>query len=261
MAMMRAKNLDSNNHMNLEDNKIALVTGASTGIGRATAIALAKEGCSVVINFKSDHESAKKVLDECNQYSKGNMLFCADVSNEGEVSEMCVKIKQQFSHLDIVVNNAGIFDESDNPTNLEAFENLFRNNFLSVVVVIKHILSLMPEGKIVNVSSIHGRLGHGRPSAAAYSAFKAALENYTKNLAKKLAPKILVNAVAPGRVATSMWGNPDPKEQEELGRVHLIKRMIQPEEIADAIVFLVKNEAMCGEVLTIDGGMGLVTLG
>ena len=243
------------------DNKIALVTGASKGIGRATAIALAKEGCSVVINFKSDAKAAKEVLDECNQHSKGNVLLRADVSDEKEVLEMCKKIKQEFSHLDILVNNAGIFDESDNPTNIEAFENVFRNNFLSAVMVTKHTIPLMQEGKIVNVSSIHGRLGHGRPSAAAYSAFKAALENWTKNLAKDLAPEILVNAVAPGRVATPMWGNPDAREQKELGQVHLIKRMIQPEEIADAIVFLAKNDAMCGEVLTIDGGMSLVTLG
>ncbi len=243
------------------ENKIALVTGASKGIGKATAIALAKEGCSVVINFKSDAKAAQEVLDECNRYSKENVVISADVSNEKEVSEMCEKIEQEFSHLDILVNNAGIFDENDNPTNVEAFENVFRNNFLSAVMVTKHILPLMKEGKIVNTSSIHGRLGHGRPTAAAYSAFKAALESWTKNLAKDLAPKILVNAVAPGRVATPMWGNPDAKEQKELGQVHLIKRMIQPEEIADAIIFLVKNDAMCGEILTIDGGMSLVTLG
>lgn len=243
------------------NNKIALITGASKGIGRAAAIAFAKEGCSVVVNFKSDAKAAQEVLEECNRYSKGNLLVRADVSKEKEVSEMCEKIKRQFSHLDILVNNAGIFDDNDSATNAEAFENIFRNNFLSAVMVTKHILPLMQEGKIVNISSIHGRLGHGRPTAAAYSAFKAALENWTKNLAKDLAPKILVNAVAPGRVATPMWGNPDAKEQEELGQVHLIKRMIQPEEIADAIVFLAKNDAVCGEVLTIDGGMGLVTLG
>ncbi len=247
-------------HMNLKDKKI-LITGASKGIGRATAIAFAKEGCSVAINFKSDAKAAKEVLDECNQYSKGNVLLRANVSDEKEVSEMCKKVKREFSHLDILINNAGIFDENDNPTNVQAFENVFRNNFLSAVMVTKHSLPLMQEGKIVNISSIHGRLGHGRPTAAAYSAFKAALENWTKNLAKDLAPKILVNAIAPGRVATSMWGNPNTKEQKELGQVHLIKRMIQSEEIANAIVFLAKNDAVCGEVLTIDGGMSLVTLG
>ena len=110
------------------------------------------------------------------------------------------------------------------------------------------------------MSSIHGRLGHGRPSASAYSAFKAALDSYTQNLAKDLAPRILVNAIAPGRTATPMWGSPDEEKQKELGKVHLIKRMIQPEEVADAVLFLIRNDAVCGEILTIDGGMGLVTL-
>lgn len=128
-------------------------------------------------------------------------------------------------------------------------------------MVTKYALPLMHKGKIINISSVHGKLGYGRPEAIAYSAFKAALDNYTKNLAKDLAPNILVNAVAPGRVSTPMWGNPDQKEQAELGQVHLIKRMIQPEEVSDAILFLAKNDAVVGEILTIDGGMSLVTLG
>ena len=119
----------------------------------------------------------------------------------------------------------------------------------------------MKKGKIVNVSSIHGRSGQGRPTAIAYSAFKAALESYTKNLAKDLAPGILVNAIAPGRVATPMWGKLTKTDHKRLGKVHLIARMIEPEEVADGIVFLVKNDAMCGEILTLDGGMSLVTLG
>lgn len=241
--------------------KIVLVTGASKGIGKATAVAFAKEGCTVVINFKSDSKSAQEVLEECNKHSKGNITVKADVSNNSDIEEMFGSIQEQFSRLDILVNNAGIFDENDNSTNIDAFENVYRNNFLSCVMVTKYALKLMKEGKIVNLSSIHARLGHGRPEAIAYSAFKAAVENYTKNLAKELAPKILVNAVAPGRVATPQWGNPNKKEQIELGQVHLIKRMIQPEEIADSIVFLTKNDAMCGEILTIDGGMSLVTLG
>lgn len=243
------------------DDKIALVTGASRGIGKAIAIALAKEGCSVAINFKSDVKAAQEVLEKCNSYSKGNLLVRADVSDEKEVSEMFEKIKQEFSRLDILVNNAGIFDENDNLTNVEAFENVFRSNFLSAVIVTKNAVSLMETGKIVNISSIHGRLGHGRPEAAAYSAFKAALENWTENLAKDLAPEILVNAVAPGRVVTPMWGDLDEKDQERLGQGHLIKRMIQPGEIADAVLFLAKNDAVCGEILTVDGGMGLVTFG
>ncbi len=245
--------------MQLKD-KIVLVTGASKGIGRATAIAFAKMGAKVIINFKSDVEAAQEALAECNEYSEGNITIKADVSHEKSVSEMLAKIKEQFSRLDILINNAGIFDDNDNPTNLEAFDNIYRNNFLSCVRMTKYSLPLIKKGKIINVSSINARLGHGRPAAIAYSAFKAALESYTKNLAKGLAPEILVNAIAPGRVTTSMWGNPDQEKQLELGQAHLIKRMIQPEEIAESIVFLAKNDAICGEVLTVDGGMSLVTL-
>src|SRR3989344_4880593 len=241
--------------------KVALITGASKGIGKAAAVALAKEGCSIIINFKSDTKAARATLEECNRYSEKNMFAQADISQEGDVAEMFKRINEQFSHLDILINNAGIFDENDSPTNIEAFDNIYKNNLRSCVAVTKYALQSMESGKIVNISSIHGRLGHGRPAAIAYSAFKAALESYTKNLAKELAPKVLVNAIAPGRVATSMWGDPDSAEQVELGKVHLIKRMIQPEEIAEGVIFLTKSDVMCGEVLTIDGGMSLVTLG
>ncbi len=243
--------------MNLRE-KIVLITGASKGIGAAAAMAFAKEGCSVIINYKSDTKAAEKVLEECNQHSKGNDMMQADVSNEKEIMQMFDAVKEKYGKIDILINNAGIFDEADNPENIEAFENVYRNNFLSCVMVTKYALPLMKEGKIVNMSSIHGRIGRGKPNSIAYAAFKAALDSYTKNMAKHLAPNILVNGIAPGRVATAMWGSPDEKEQNELGQAHLIKRMIQPDEIADSILFLVKNDAMCGEVLTIDGGMNLL---
>ena len=246
--------------MNLK-NKTVLVTGASKGIGRATAIAFAKEGCSVIINFKSDLTSAREVLTECNKYSKDNFIIKTDVTNESGVKEMFKQVKDRYGKLDVLINNSGIFDSGDDPKNVFAFKNIYENNFLSCVLVTKYALDIMEEGKIVNISSVHGRLGHGSPEAIAYSAFKAALDSYTKNLAKDLAPKILVNAIAPGRVATPMWDNPDEKRQKELGKVHLIKRMIRPEEIAESIIFIAKNDAVCGEVLTVDGGMSLVTLG
>ncbi|MDP4009761.1 MAG: SDR family oxidoreductase [Candidatus Shapirobacteria bacterium] len=241
-------------------NKVALITGASKGMGQSIAVALAKEGCSVIINFKSDSVSARAVLEECNKYSNGNLVLQADVSNEIEVKTMFEKIKKTFKHLDILINNAGIFDDNDSPSNIDAFENIYRNNFLSSIIVTKYALKLLKIGKIVNMSSIHGRLGYGRPTAISYSAFKAALENYTKNLAKALAPKILVNAIAPGRVMTSMWGKLNNKEQQELGKAHLIKRMIKPDEISNGVVFILKNDAICGEILTIDGGYSLLTL-
>lgn len=246
--------------MDLQGKK-ALITGASKGIGRAAAIACAKEGCAVAINFKTDSNAAREVLKECNKHSEGSFIVKADVSKEKDVKEMLREVKKRFHRLDALVNNAGIFDESDAPTNIAAFENVYKNNFLGVIMVTKYALPLMKEGKIVNLSSVHGRLGHGRASTIAYSAFKAALESYTKTLAKELAPKILVNAVAPGATKTSMWGRLSAKEEKEVGEKHLIQRMIRAEEIADAILFLLKNDAMCGEIMTIDGGSSLKSLG
>ncbi len=240
--------------------KVVLVTGASKGIGAASAVLFAKEGSSVIINFKSDEKAANEVLNECNKYSKGNMVAQADLTDKHQVKELLEMVKAKYAKIDVLVNNAGIFDETDNSSNLSAFDNIYKNNFLSHILVTKYVKPLMNIGKIIFVSSLHGRLGYGNPNAIAYSAFKAALESYTKNLAKELAPEILVNAVAPGRVVTPMWDIPDENKLKELGKAHLIKRMILPEEIADSILFLAKNDAVCGEVLTVDGGMSLNNL-
>jgi 3-oxoacyl-[acyl-carrier protein] reductase len=124
-------------------------------------------------------------------------------------------------NLTSLINNAGIFDEADGPTNLSAFENIFRINFLAQIRMIKHTLEIMKSGKIINLSSVHGKIGHGRPEAIAYSAMKSALDSYTKNLAKELAPKILVNAVAPGRTLTPMWGDLKKSEEKDLANGHL----------------------------------------
>ncbi len=239
--------------MNLK-NKVALVTGASRGIGKATAIALAKEGYSVVINYKNNAQEAREVLNLCNSYSQGNIVVQADISKEAAVINLFRTIKKTHPTLHVLVNNAGIFDEQDGTTNTRAFENIFRHNFLSHIIVIKHALRTMKRGKIINISSVHGKSGYGRPENAAYSSQKAALENYTVNLAKQLAPKILVNAVAPGRTVTSMWGKLNSHQQKKLGEAHLIKRMIKPEEIANAVIFLATNDAVCGEILSVDGG-------
>jgi 3-oxoacyl-[acyl-carrier protein] reductase len=241
----------------MTDTKVALVTGASKGIGRAIAIALAKEGYKVAINYKSDTTAAEEVLRACEEYGAGHLLLKADVSEEAAVKAMVEQFSAQFDHVDVVVNNAGIFDERDHFTDLEAFDNTYRNNLLSCVLVTKYVRPLMTSGSILNMSSVHGQLGYGRPESIAYSAFKAALNSYTKNMAKELAPEIRVNAIAPGRVATSMWGIESEVEKAELGKAHLIKRMIEPEEVADAALFLLKNRAMCGEILTIDGGYTL----
>lgn len=241
--------------------KVALVTGASLGIGRATAIALARQKAQVIINYKSNESAAKQVLAECNKFSKGNLILRADITDDSEVMKMFESINKKHPRLNLLVNNAGIFDSTDSTINLEAFENIWNTNFLSQIRIIKYALGIMKQGKIINVSSVHGRAGYGRPSAAAYSAMKAAFDSYTKNLAKDLAPNILVNAIAPGKTLTPMWGEMSKAEEKDIAKDQLINRFILPEEIADGILFLIKNDAVCGEILTIDGGMTLKTLG
>ncbi len=188
------------------------------------------------------------------------MVVEADITNENKVKDMFYKITEKYNRLDILINNAGIFDKEDNPTNIKAFENTFSVNFLAQVRITKYSLEIMKTGKIINVSSVHGKIGHGRPGAIAYSAMKSALDSYTKNLAKDLAPEIIVNAISPGKVLTPMWGELKDKEEKELAATQLINRFILPEEVADGIIFLIKNDAVCGEILTIDGGMSLKTL-
>lgn len=247
--------------MELRVSKVALVTGASKGIGAATAIALAENGYDIVVNYKSDQESANKVAEQVKSKGKNAITIQADISKPNEVETMFAEIQKHFSSIDVLVNNAGIFDEKDGPDNLKAFERIIGTNLLAQVNVTNHARKLMKKGKIINISSIHGRLGHGNPGAIAYSALKAALESYTKNLAKELAPDILVNAIAPGRTTTPMWGEMNKEYKKTLGNGQAIQRWIKPEEIADGLVFLVKNDAVCGEILTIDGGMSLRTLG
>ncbi|MBN2101099.1 SDR family oxidoreductase [Candidatus Dojkabacteria bacterium] len=241
--------------------KIALVTGASKGIGKATAELLGNSGCNVIVNYASDQNGADEVVSVLEELGVQAVAIQADISNKSDVESMFSEIKKQFGTLDVLINNAGIFDMNDSPESLEAFENVFKVNFLAQVMVTNEAVKLMKTGKIVFLSSVHGMIGHGRPDAIAYSAMKAGLDSYMKNLAKHLAPDILVNSISPGKTLTPMWGEMDDKTKNEMAQDHLTERWIMPEEIADGILFLLKNDSVCGEILTVDGGMALKTLG
>lgn len=241
--------------------KTVLVTGGSKGIGKAVVEAMALQGANVIINYSRDETAAQETADLLAKYPVKVLTVKADITNQQEVDLMASLVKKEFSTIDVLVNNAGTFDKKDGPDSLEAFQNLFEANFLAQVRVTNAIRPLMKKGKIVFVSSIHGKLGHGRPGVIAYSAMKAALDSYMKNLAKHLAPDILVNAVAPGRTLTPMWGEMTEDFKKSQAAGHLINRWIEPSEIADGVVFLAANDAVCGEILTIDGGMSLKVLG
>ncbi len=246
--------------MTLKD-KTVLITGGTKGIGRACAEAFAKEGANVIINYAHDGKVAKGVVDHLIKHGVKTLIVKADINNQPEIDAMFAKIKQQFSSIDVLVNNVGGASKDDGPDSAEAIENVFASNLFAQIRVTSAARNLISKGKIIFISSIHGKLGHGRPDVIGYSASKAALESYMKNLAKALAPDILVNAVSPGRTLTPMWGDMNTEYKTKQAAGHLINRWIEPAEIADGVTFLAKNDAVCGEVLVIDGGMSLKVLG
>jgi len=237
--------------------KVALVTGASSGIGQAVAVALSKEGCKVVFTYNSNEKGAKETLEEI---GKNGAMFKVDMHNETEIEKLFSFIKAKFRKLDVLVNNAGInrprglFETND-------WKEIFQVDLFSVVFCTGKAVKLMEGvGKILNITSVYADGKVCYKGIAPYGAAKAALNHYTQTLAKNLAPKILVNAIAPGYVRTPLWGEKTEKEFEESGKEQLIERMIDPAEIAQMAVAVIKNDAMTGEIVFVDGGISLKTV-
>lgn len=242
-------------------DKVVLVTGGSKGIGRACVEAFAEQGANVVINYAHDKKAAQEAATTAHKHGVKTLVVQADITKPAEVDAMFAKVEAEFSSIDVLVNNAGTFADGDSPDNLEAIREVFETDLFAQIYVTNAARKLMSKGKIIFISSIHGKLGHGRPSAIGYSAAKAALDSYMKNLAKALAPDILVNSIAPGRTLTPMWGELTEEFKKSHAEGQLINRWIDPSEVADGAVFLAKNDALAGELLVIDGGMSLKILG
>lgn len=244
-------------------NKVALVTGSSRGIGRATAYELAKNGYDVIINYVNNKRPAEELAARITtDFGVKTAVFCADVSNERDVEMMVNEIKKDFGRIDVLVNNAGIaMDCEYNDKTVHNFTKVMSVNLIGPFLMAKYVAPLMIEnkyGKIINVSSNNASKCF-YPTSAEYDASKAALDNLTHNMAIEYAPYINVNAVAPGWVNTDM--NKDVFADSEIKRLEcdriLKNRFAEPEEIAKAIVFLASDDAdyINSAILTIDGGM------
>lgn len=240
--------------------KIILVTGASKGIGAAVVRDLAAGGATVLLNYNTDDVAAEKVKNEIESGGGTVHLLKADVTNDAAVKKMFIDIEQQYKKLDAVVGNAGGLLEDEAVDNVDVFKDTFELNLFSQVRIVRGALPLMKKGKIVLMSSVLGDIGRGEGSVVAYSAAKAALNSYMKNLAKELAPDILVNAVAPGRTATPAWGDLSDEVKREKGKGLATGRMMEPKEIASSVKFLLEHDSMCAQILTVDGGMSITTL-
>lgn len=241
----------------MSENKIALVTGGSRGIGRAAAIELAKAGCDVIINYMGNTEAATKTVEEIKALNIKSEAFKFDVSNEEEVNKAISEIIEKYGKIDILINNAGITrDDLFIRMNNEKWQAVINTNLNSAFYVTKPVVKIMMkqrQGSIVNTTSVVGV--YGNVGQANYSAAKAGLIGFTKSLAKELGSRnIRVNAVAPGFIATDM--TKDLTNTDEMLKLIPLKRMGTPEDIATAIKFLALDaNYVTGQVLEVDGGL------
>lgn len=252
--------------------KVALVTGSSTGIGRATAQLLAARGAKIVVNYARSAEDAAETLSLVEAAGSEGIVVQADVTDEAAVDRMLAEASAQLGPIQILVNNAGTsrfvpFSDLDGLAD-DIWEETYRTNVIAPFRCIRKCVPTMRDegwGTVVNVASIAGVMSIG--SSLAYAASKAALINMTRGLARTLAPTVRVNAVAPGYVDSPWWerrGGMSPEQvdrQREGARSSApLQLATSPEQIADTITWLVAGpgaEVMTGECLLTDAGLHL----
>ncbi|AIM17672.1 3-oxoacyl-[acyl-carrier-protein] reductase [Neobacillus sedimentimangrovi] len=245
--------------MNLA-GKIALVTGASRGIGREIALELARQGANVAVNFSGSEAKAGEVVDEIKSLGQDAFAIKCNVANSEEVAEMVKAVIDRFGRLDILVNNAGITrDNLLMRMKEEEWDDVININLKGVFLVTKAVTRQMMKqrsGRIINISSIVGVSGNA--GQANYVAAKAGVIGLTKTTAKELASRnITVNAIAPGFITTDMTDKlPEDVRSEMLKQIPLA-RLGEPKDIAKAAAFLASDDAayITGQTIHIDGGM------
>jgi NAD(P)-dependent dehydrogenase (short-subunit alcohol dehydrogenase family) len=248
------------NHLNAPT---VLVTGALTGIGRATALAFAQEGARVVVSGRHNDEG-QKLAAELRKLGTEAEFERTDVRHEEEVKDLVDKTIARFGRLDIAVNNAGTVGNPGSAADVtvEAYQSIFDTNVLGVLLCMKYeIRAMLQQGKgsIVNISSAYGKVGG--PTAAVYVGSKHAVEGITKSAAIELAGTgVRVNIVGPGPVETRMFNHFAQTEKNKASFLEAMipnKRIGTPEEIANAIVFISSDKAsyIIGASLAVDGGM------
>jgi 3-oxoacyl-[acyl-carrier protein] reductase len=245
--------------------KVALITGASSGIGAATAKELARRGWRVAINYAHNKAAADKVAQECGD----SIAIQADVSNDADCRQLTKAVLERFGAIDALVNNAGTTKvvAHDNLDGLSGddFERIFALNVIAPFQMVRACRAALKasRGAVVNVSSVASVLGTG--SSIAYAASKAALETMSLSLARSLAPEVRINVVAPGHTNTpwhvQMRGAERAAEIERrYESIAPLKSVSQPQDVADAIVWLIEGaRRTTGDVIFVDGGMHIAS--
>ena len=230
---------------------VALITGASRGLGRQIALALSENGYSVSVNYRSSSAKAAQLMETT---GRSSVALRADVGDSRQVRAIAEEIKREFGRLDVIINNAGITKDHLllKQTELE-WDSVIRTNLTGCFNVIRTLSPLMIEsggGHIINISSYSGL--KGQPGQAAYSASKSALLGLTISAAQELSEyNIRVNAVLPGYMMTEM-GAEAQKALEKVKNMSILKKLSQPREVADFILQLVKTENISGQIFNLD---------
>jgi 3-oxoacyl-[acyl-carrier protein] reductase len=245
------------------ENRVAVVTGGSRGIGRAVALELAKRGASVVVNYNKSPESAEKVVAQITADGGRAAAFQADVSAFDQAAALIKFSVDTFGDLQILVNNAGITKDtlimmmSEDDWDAVVATNL-KSTFNCSKAAVKHMMRKR-YGRIINMASVAGQMGNAGQTN--YSASKAGQIGFTKALAREVASRnITVNAIAPGFVDTEILNSVPPEMMEAAMKFIPLGRKGQPEEIAFAVAFLASDQAayITGQVLGVDGGMAMM---
>ena len=242
------------------DKKVVLVTGASRGIGKAIAIAFAKEGYYVIIHYKGSKDKALETLSEIHSLNQEGVLMQASLEDETSVNKALLEITKTVDTIDVLVNNAAI--KKDAPIidmSLKMFEEIMKVNVTGAWLMTKAVLPYMikqKSGSIINISSSVGQ--YGRENQTNYAGSKGAINAITKSLAKELGVyQIRVNAIAPGLIETDMTRNIDQNIKTSYQNQIPLKHLGSPVDIANAAVFLASTKArfINGQIIPVNGGI------
>ncbi|RYL92922.1 3-oxoacyl-[acyl-carrier-protein] reductase [Sporolactobacillus sp. Y61] len=244
------------------NGKVALVTGASRGIGKAIALELARRGASIAVNYAGNQSKAEETVAEIKALSRDAAVVHCDVSQENQVKDMIKFVIRTFGTLDIVVNNAGITRDGLLMRMKEKdWDAVLDINLKGVFLVTKAALRPMMRqrsGRIINIASVVGILGNA--GQANYVAAKSGVIGLTKSAAREVAARgITVNAVAPGFITTEMTEQLSDEVKEQMKKQIPLQRPGTPEDVAKAVAFLASKDSsyMTGQILSIDGGMAM----